>query len=687
MWENISHILYTGVEVQRDLAKLHKLDMSQAVSPIVFTGIVGNQSKATYSKYLEDNELLEKRYISAQTSQAWIDLQAIEVDDKFMSMWLHVEEIFEEGYIAKLNNLYCDLIKHLAHNDWDSSTEIFTPIKEEQNIIAAANSAEQSITEDTLFSRYENIVKTKNLYKQTVVVDSQGEYLHEQLLSDSDKLAKYLYKKSQQPLIGILSEKSYNQVVSTLSIMKSGYGYLPLNVDWPVKRIGEILDEAKVDILLISASEYVQKAKELDKYNLIIIEDKLKEIAGISIKLSPIQADDVAYVIFTSGSTGKPKGVTITHRSVMNTIDAVNNRFNISEKDRVLALSELSFDLSVYDIFGMLNVGGQIVFPDQDKTKEPKHWLELIDKHKITIWNTVPQLADLLVNETKEAMNSLRLFLLSGDWISLNLPDNIKQSCPQACVMSLGGATEGSIWSIWYEVKEVKKDWNIIPYGVAMPNQKMYVLNKNLRDCPIGVMGDIYIGGVGVAANYWKREDLTEASFIEHDLYGRLYRTGDLGKWYESGYMEFMGRSDLQVKVNGHRVELKEIEAKLNALDGVKQTVVRVQEKDSRNYLVGYVVPSNQSIANLAHSDFDSQSFKLEQHGLIKDSKIDYQLAPLLNEKTYKLRKSYRKFNSRGVDIDLVTQTIKKLINKLKDKSVKAIIKCPLSAIIKCPLF
>ena len=657
MWENISHILYTGVEVQRDLAKLHKLDMSQAVSPIVFTGIIGNQSKATYSKYLEDNELLEKRYISAQTSQAWIDLQVIEVDDKFMSMWLHVEEIFEEGYIAKLNNLYCDLIKHLAHNDWDSSTEIFTPVKEEQNIIAAANSAEQSITEDTLFSRYENIVKTKNLYKQTVVVDSQGEYLHEQLLSDSDKLAKYLYKKSQQPLIGILSEKSYNQVVSTLSIMQSGYGYLPLNVDWPVKRIGEILDEAKVDILLISAREYVQKAKELDKYNLIIIEDKLKEIAGISIKLSPIQADDVAYVIFTSGSTGKPKGVTITHRGALNTIDAVNNRFNISEKDRVLALSELSFDLSVYDIFGMLNVGGQIVFPDQDKTKEPKHWLELIDKHKITIWNTVPQLADLLVNETKEAMNSLRLFLLSGDWISPNLPDNIKQSCPQACVMSLGGATEGSIWSIWYEVKEVKKDWNIIPYGVAMPNQKMYVLNKNLRDSPIGAVGIIYIGGMGVALNYWDNEELTKNSFITHKKYGRLYYTGDLGRWNKDGYIEFIGRKDLQVKLNGYRVELEEIAAKINNIKGIDKAVVNLQNNKDHDYLIGYIVPEQK----INKKEINSEEFKLKQSGLLNDIKVSYNLHSKLDEQDYRLRKSYRKFSAGKINLDLITKTYNKL--------------------------
>ena len=405
----------------------------------------------------------------------------------------------------------------------------------------------------------------------------------------------------------------------------------------------------------------------MSSFTTVVIEDVLHSNPS-NVTLANVNADSIAYVIFTSGSTGKPKGVTITHRSVMNTIDAVNKRFKIDHKDKVFALSELSFDLSVYDIYGMLSAGGGIVFPEQDKTKEPKHWLALLREHKVTIWNTVPQLADLLMNETQDTLLTLRLMLISGDHVPAKLPKSFKAMNPNASIITLGGATEGSIWSIWYDVTDGKYD--AIPYGVAMPNQKMYVLNKNLTDCPIGVIGDIYIGGVGLAANYWKREDLTETSFIENDLYGRLYRTGDLGRWHESGYMEFMGRSDLQVKVNGHRVELEEIEAKLNALDGVEQTVVRVQEKDSKNYLVGYVVPSNQSIANLAHSDFDSQSFKLEQHGLIKDSKIDYQLTPLLNEKSYRLRKSYRKFNSKGVDIDLVTQTIKKLINKLKDKSI-----------------
>ena len=287
----------------------------------------------------------------------------------------------------------------------------------------------------------------------------------------------------------------------------------------------------------------------------------------------------IAYVIFTSGSTGKPKGVTISHRSALNTIDAVNERFKINEKDSVFALSELSFDLSVYDIFGLLSVGGNIVFPNQEETKDPKHWLYLIDKYKITIWNTVPQLAGLLIDEADEEdmLSSLRLFLLSGDWIPVSLPNKIKDCCKDAIIMSLGGATEGSIWSIWHEIKEVKDEWKTIPYGIAMPNQKMYVLNHRKEHCPINVEGEIYIGGAGVALNYWQDSELTNQKFINHPKLGRIYATGDLGRWHEDGYIIFVGRRDFQVKIRGYRVELEEIAAILAEHKDISQAVVLIK--------------------------------------------------------------------------------------------------------------
>ena len=229
---------------------------------------------------------------------------------------------------------------------------------------------------------------------------SGREYSYQQLLEDSELLSRYIIlsqniissSKSEAThkgkLIGILSEKGYNQVISTLAIMKSGHSYLPLSIDWPVHRLDEVLKEGHASILLISRAQYEQEHIRnilSISYNLIVIEDVLAAIREDTrqkkvlnkISLPHITPEDIAYVIFTSGSTGKPKGVTISHRGALNTIDAVNERFNVTQEDKVLALAELSFDLSVYDIFGLLAVGGTVVFPAQDKMKDSGHWVQL----------------------------------------------------------------------------------------------------------------------------------------------------------------------------------------------------------------------------------------------------------------------------------------------------------------------
>ncbi|WP_460885498.1 condensation domain-containing protein, partial [Pseudoduganella ginsengisoli] len=201
-----------------------------------------------------------------------------------------------------------------------------------------------------------------------------------------------------------------------------------------------------------------------------------------------------------------------------------------------------------------------------------------MQQHGVTLWNTVPQLAELLAESAEQDganLNQLRVAMLSGDWIPTGLAARLKGCAPQVRVMGLGGATEGSIWSIWHEIgTPVPAHWSSIPYGVAMPNQQMYVLNDEQAHCPVGVIGEIHIGGAGVALNYWGDEQRTAASFFEHATLGRLYRTGDLGRWHRDGYIEFAGRKDKQLKLRGYRVELGEIEHALAQVAGIKQAVV-----------------------------------------------------------------------------------------------------------------
>ena len=294
----------------------------------------------------------------------------------------------------------------------------------------------------------------------------------------------------------------------------------------------------------------------------------------------PVQAQtDLAYVIYTSGSTGTPKGVMISHRAAVNTIVDINSRFHIGPEDRAIALANLGFDLSVWDIFGTLAAGGTIVFPDAAQIKEPGHWLDLVQSERVTVWNTVPAMMKMLV-EYKGVLQgtekgTLRLALLSGDWLPLDLPDQIRAHY-DAEVVSLGGATEASIWSILYPIGSVDPKWESIPYGYPMLNQRFYVLNDELRPCPDYVSGNLYIGGVGLSDGYWHDPENTEKSFIVHPVTGeRLYRTGDMGYFHPEGYIVLLGREDNQLKINGFRVELGEIEHAMLQHPDIREAVVQ----------------------------------------------------------------------------------------------------------------
>ncbi|MEL7228172.1 MAG: AMP-binding protein, partial [Cyanobacteria bacterium J06576_12] len=255
--------------------------------------------------------------------------------------------------------------------------------------------------------------------------------------------------------------------------------------------------------------------------------------------------------------------------------------------------------------FGTLAAGATLVMPAAQQAKNPAHWRKLIAEHRITIWNSVPALMQLLTTElatTQASNDSLRLVLLSGDWIPLTLPAQIQQHFPTAEVISLGGATEASIWSVAYPIESVAPDWRSIPYGRPLANQQWYVLDDNLQPCPPWVTGQLYIGGTGLAKGYWNRSELTAERFIDAKRYdeqlhsAKLYKTGDLGRYLPSGTLEFLGREDYQVKVNGYRIELGEIESALQQYPAIDAAVVEAVGTPAE--LVAYIVPQPSAIAN-----------------------------------------------------------------------------------------
>lgn len=311
-----------------------------------------------------------------------------------------------------------------------------------------------------------------------------------------------------------------------------------------------------------------------------------------------VGAWEPAYIIYTSGSTGVPKGVIISHRGALNTCAALNRRYAVTADDRVLGLSALHFDLSVYDIFGLLSAGGALVLVDENQRRDPDAWCKAIERHGVTLWDTVPALFDMLLTYSEgfelQAPARLRAVMLSGDWIGLDLPARYRAFRADGEFVAMGGATEASIWSNVYDVKVVAEDWRSIPYGYPLARQKYRVADAQGRDCPDWVLGELWIGGEGVALGYFNDPERTAEQFVTLDD-DRWYRTGDMGCYWPDGRLEFLGRRDKQVKVGGYRIELGEIEAALLRVEGVRSAVAMAVGEREKS-LVAFVVPQGISL-------------------------------------------------------------------------------------------
>ena len=330
----------------------------------------------------------------------------------------------------------------------------------------------------------------------------------------------------------------------------------------------------------------------------------------------------LAYVIFTSGSTGVPKGVAVQHRPVRNLIDWVNRTCGIGPADRVLFVTSLCFDLSVYDVFGLLAAGGSIQVVAEDEVRDPRALAHLLLTRPITFWDSAPAALQQLVPffpapDANAGPASLRQVFLSGDWIPVGLPDAVRRGFPGTRVMSLGGATEATVWSNFFPVSAVDPDWKSIPYGRPIQNARYYVLDAQGRLCPIGIAGDLYIGDVGLsclASHYAEDPAQTADRFLPDPLGseagGRIYRTGDRSRYLADGNLEFLGRSDSQVKIRGYRIEQGEIETALALHPEIEQTAVLVREDASGDRrLVAYFVPVGEPAPGAA----DLRSFLRER--------------------------------------------------------------------------
>ncbi|MBT4835869.1 MAG: amino acid adenylation domain-containing protein, partial [Methylococcales bacterium] len=588
----------------------------------------------------------EKLFHITQTPQVWIDHQIFEENGELIFSWDAVDELFPDSMIQDMFDAYCHLLHQLiADDDVWHQTHIYSLPTYQQTLRNKVNETRVLIPEKLLHDGFfQQAVKQPD---HLAIIGLDFSFSYAEIADKSLQIAHFIKqntvaKKLESTIIAVVMQKGWQQSVACLAILKSGGVYIPIDPELPSERINYLLEHTDTQLVL-TQSVLSNQLAYIDYCQIVAVDSDVFDGQSTEPLANSRHPEDLAYIIFTSGSTGLPKGVMIDHRGAMNTIVDINRKFNLVPQDRVIAISNLNFDLSVYDLFGTFDAGATLVIPDAAQERDPVHWLQCIDQYQVSVWNSVPALIKMLVDsllDKAQELQSLRLVMLSGDWIPLGLPEQIKTLNQQVEVISLGGATEASIWSVYYPIDHVDESWNSIPYGKALDNQQLWVLNSRYENTPTWVSGEIFIAGIGLAQGYWKDNDKTEASFINNPLTNeRYYRTGDLGRFLPDGNIEFLGREDFQVKIQGYRIELGEIESALLQFEAIETAVVIAKEGLHHNrYLVAYIVGEfdeselrNFLSGKLASYMMPKQLINIAELPLTANGKIDRNALPDLS--------------------------------------------------------
>jgi amino acid adenylation domain-containing protein len=467
--------------------------------------------------------------------------------------------------------------------------EMLTP-SEKQRMLVEWNNTAAANAERTIHGLFE---EQAALDGDVVAIQFENTQIsYAELNACANRLAHYLRSLGigRDSLVGICLERSINMVVAVLGVLKAGAAYVPLDPAFPKERIHFMAADAKLQALIIQAGEL--SALEVQGSRAVSLDGDAALIAGQpSDNPAPLSdAHSLAYVIYTSGSTGLPKGVMIAHGSVVNFLRSMQTEPGITAADRFVAVTTLSFDIAGLELFGPLTSGGTVVLASRAVALDGVSLAELLDRSEATLLQATPATWRLLIESGWQGRAGLKM-LCGGEGLPRDLAEKLLSLGSE--LWNLYGPTETTIWSTACRVIDADRPVSI---GRPIANTQVYVLEPGGHPAPIGVVGELFIGGDGVARGYLNRNEITAENFVTLDLplHGatRVYRTGDMARFLADGSLAFVGRRDHQVKVRGFRIELGEIETILAAHPGVKQNVVHVREDSPGDQrLVAYVVP------------------------------------------------------------------------------------------------
>jgi amino acid adenylation domain-containing protein len=541
-----------------------------------------------------------------------LDVSIIKSESGLQGTFTYNTDLFDAATIERMTAHFQTLLEGIVDNPQQPIAQLpLLTTDERHQLLVEWNDTATEYPQKCIHQLFEEQVERT---PDVIAVEFEGQQLtYRELNHRSNQLAHYLQKLGVMPdvLVGICIERSLEMVVALLGVLKAGGAYVPLDPTYPTERISFVLQDAQVKVLVTQKS----LASRLPEHTatVVCLDGDRETIAHSKVSISvEVKPNNLAYVIYTSGSTGKPKGVLVSHKNAVNLLSSIKQKPGLTADDTFLAITTVSFDISVLEIFTPLIVGAQLVVVSREVAVDGTKLKQAINRYETTFMQATPVTWQLLVAEQSSFKNKLKI--ISGGEA---LPPDLAQK-----LLSMGvelwnfyGPTETTIWSTGCQVQTGER---AITIGYPIANTQVYILDANLQQVPIGVPGELHIGGDGVTKGYLDRPELTEQKFISNpfsaDPESKLYKTGDLARFLPNGQIECLGRIDYQVKVRGFRIELGEIEATMTNCPGVKQAIAIVREDRANDKtLVGYFVPDLETGKAAHHQISELREFLKER--------------------------------------------------------------------------
>jgi amino acid adenylation domain-containing protein len=510
-------------------------------------------------------------------------------------------DLFERATIVRMLGHFQTLLEAIAANPDARLADLPLLTKEELRQAREWSKSESEYERDACVH---DLVEAQAARRPdaTALVFGERQLTYAELNERANQLAHYLRRcgVGLEEKVGVLLEPAVEFIVALLAILKAGGSYVPLDSAYPKSRLEFMLEDSGVKLLLTAPGQ----TDAGDSKEVVYLDETWKQFETESRENlhANATAEDLAYVMYTSGSTGQPKGVAVTHRAI-NRLVRNTNYLQLDESDRMSHVSSVAFDAATFEIWSPLTSGSTLVRLPKETVLSPAELKRAIVEQRITVMFLPTALFNQVAQSEPDAFAPLRYLSFGADTSDAQAVRRVLESGKPLHLVHLYGPTEGTTLSSWYEIEKVPADARTIPIGQSVSNTELWVLDQYGHVLPVGVPGELFIGGDGLAREYLKHPKLTAEKFVPHPFSNepgaRLYRTGDLVRYLSDGNIDFLGRMDQQVKIRGFRIELGEIEAVLNEHTAVRESVVLVRDDvPGEKRLVAYVVADSGAIVN-----------------------------------------------------------------------------------------